>query len=61
MVSEIRLIHDNASSHRCEDVNAFLASGNVLVVNHASYAPDLVHAISFLFPMHKEIMLSGET
>lgn len=57
--SGVHLIHDNASSHRCEDVKAFLASENVHVVNHPPYSPDLSPCDFFLFPRLKK-MLSGK-
>ena len=36
--SRVHLLHDNASSHKCEVVKSFLASEKVKVLNHS---PDL--------------------
>ena len=52
------LLHDNASSHKCEVVKSFLASGQVKVLNHPPYSPDLNPCDFFLFPRLKK-MLSG--
>ena len=38
---ESTLLHDNASSHKCEVVKSFLASEKVKVLNHLPYSPDL--------------------
>ena len=38
--SVVHLLHDNASSHKCE-VKPFLASEKVKVLNHPPYSPDL--------------------
>ena len=38
--SGVHLLHDNASSHKCE-VKSFLASEKVKVLNHPPYSPDL--------------------
>ena len=54
----VHLLHDNASSHKCEVVKSFLASEKVKVLNHPPYSPDLSHCDFFLFPMLKK-MLSG--
>ena len=48
----------NASSHKCEVVQSFLASENVEVLNHPHYSPDLSPCDLFLFPRLKKI-LSG--
>ena len=56
--SGVHLLHDNASSHKCEVVKSFLASGKVEVLNHPSYLPDLSPCDFFLFPRLKK-MLSG--
>ena len=56
--SGVHLLHDNASSHKCEVVKSFLASEKVKVLNHPSYSPDLSPCDFFLFPRLK-IMLSG--
>ena len=54
----VRLLHDNASSHKYEVVKSFLASEKVKVLNHPSYSPDLSTYDFFLFPRLKK-MLSG--
>ena len=56
--SGVHLLHDNASSHKCEVVKSFLASEKVKVLNHPLYSPDLSPCDFFLFPRHKK-MLSG--
>ena len=48
--SEVHLLHDNTSSHKCEVVKSFLASEKVKVLNHAPYSPDLSPCDFFLFP-----------
>ena len=55
--SGVHLLHDNASSHKCEVVKSFLASEKVTVLNHPPYSPDL-SPCDFLFPRLKK-MLSG--
>ena len=39
--SGVHLLHDSASSHKCEVVKSFLASEKVKVLNHPPYSPDL--------------------
>ena len=56
--SGVHLLHDNASSHKCEIVKSFLASEKVKVLNHPPYSPDLSPCDFFLFPVLKK-MLSG--
>ena len=56
--SGVHLLHNNASSHKCEVVKSFLASEKVKVLNHSSYSPDLSPCDFFLFPRLKK-MLSG--
>ena len=56
--SGVHLLHDNASSHKCEVVKTFLASEKVEVLNHPSYLPDLSPYDLFLFPRLKQ-KLSG--
>ena len=56
--SRVHLLHDNASSHKCEVVKSFLASEKVQVLNHLPYSPDLSPCDFFLFPRLKK-MLSG--
>ena len=56
--SGVDLLHDNASSHKCEVVKSFLASEKVNVLNHPPYSPDLSPFDFFLFPRLKK-MFSG--
>ena len=56
--SGVYLLHDNASSHKCEVVKSFLASEKVKVLNHPLYSLDLSPCDFFLFPRLKK-MLSG--
>ena len=56
--SGVHLLHDNASSHKCEVVKSFWASEKVKVLNHPPYSPDLSPCDFFLFPRLKK-MLSG--
>ena len=56
--SGVHLLHNNASSHKCEVVKSFLASEKVKVLNHPPYSPDLSPCDFFLFPRLKK-MLSG--
>ena len=56
--SGVHLLHDNASSHKREVVESFLASEKVKVLNHPPYLPDLSPCDFFLFPKLKK-MLSG--
>ena len=45
--SGVHLLHENASSHKCEVVKSFLASEKVKVLNHPPYSPDWVPVTSF--------------
>ena len=56
--SGVHLLHDNASSHKCEVVKSFLVSEKVKVFNHPTYSTDLSPSDFFLFPRLKK-MLSG--
>ena len=48
--SGVHLLHDNASSHKCEVVvKSFLASEKVKVLNHPPYSPDLSPCDFFFF------------
>ena len=51
------LLHDNASSHKCEVVTgkSFLVSEKVKVLNHPPYSPNLSPCDFFLFPRLKKI------
>ena len=58
--SGVHLLHDNASSHKCEVVKSFLASEKVNVLNHPGwhppYSPDLCPCDFFLFPRLKKML-----
>ena len=56
--SGVHLLHENASSHKCEVVKYCLASEKVKVLNHPPYSPDLIPCDFLLFPRLKK-MLSG--
>ena len=47
--SAVHLLHDNASSHKCEVVKSFLASEKVKVLKHPPCLPDLSPVTSFYF------------
>ena len=53
--SVVHLLHDNASSHKCEVAKSFLASEKVKV-NHQPYSPDLSPCDFFLFPRLKKML-----
>ena len=55
--SGIHLLHDNASSHKCEVVKSFLTSEKVKVLNHPPYSPDLSPCDFFLFPRLRKCFL----
>ena len=54
----VHLLHDNASSHKCEVVKSVLASEKVKALNQPPYSPDLSPCDFVLFPRLKK-MLSG--
>ena len=54
--SGVHLLHDNASSHKCEVVKSFLASEKVKVLNYPPYSPDLSPFDFFLFPRLKKML-----
>ena len=56
--SGVHLLHDNASSHKCEVVKSSLASEKVKVLKRSPYSPDPSPCDFFLFPRLKK-MLSG--
>ena len=58
--SGVHLLHDTASSDKCEVVKSFLFSEKVRVLNHPPYLPDLSPYDFFLFPRLKK-MVSGNT
>ena len=47
--SGVHLLHDRASSHKCEVFKSFLASTKVKVLNHPPYSPTWVPVTSFYF------------
>ena len=51
----VHLLHDNASSHKCEVVKSVLASEKLKVLNHPPYSPDLSPCGFFLFPRLKKM------
>ena len=56
--SGVHLLHDNASSHKCEVVKLFLAFEKEKVLNHPPDSPEPSLCDFFLFPRLKK-MLSG--
>ena len=54
--SGVHLLHDDASSHKCEVVKYFLTSEKVIVLNHPPYSPDLSPCDFFLFPRLKKML-----
>ena len=54
--SGVHLLHDNASSHKCEVVKSFLVSEKVKVLNHPPYSPDLSPCDFLLFPRLKKML-----
>ena len=56
--SGVHLLHDNASSHKCEVVKSFLASEKVKVLNHPPYSPNLSPCdLFFIRPFEKQNVL----
>ena len=56
--SGVHLLHDNASSHKCEVVKSFLASEKVKVLNHPLYIHHTwVPVTSFYFQGFKKMFL----
>ena len=55
--SGVHLLHDNASSQKCEVVKLFLASEKGKVLNRPSYSPDLSPCDFVLFPRLKKCFL----
>ena len=55
--SGVHLLHDNASSHKCEVIKSFLASEKVKVLNQPPYSPDLSPCDFFLFPRLRKYFL----
>ena len=50
----VRLLHDNASSHKAAIVGEFLKQEKVVVLPHPPYSPDLAPCDFFLFPRLKK-------
>ena len=55
--SGVHLLHDNASSHKCEVVKSFLASEKVKVLNHPPSSPDQSPCDSFYFQGFRKCFL----
>ena len=55
----VRLLHDNLLSIKASIVQGFLKQGNVVVLSHPPYSPDLVPCDFFLFQRLKNIFLRG--
>ena len=49
----VRLLHDNAPTHKARIVTDFLASEKVTLLPHPPYSPDLAPCNYFLFPKLK--------
>ena len=47
------LLHDNAPAHKALIIRKFLASKNIVVLNHLSYSPDIAFCDYFLYPKFK--------
>ena len=54
--SGVQLLHDNASSHKCQVVKYFLASEKGESFNHPPYSPDPSPCDFFLFPRLKKVL-----
>jgi hypothetical protein len=50
------LHHDNAPAHTALSVREFLATKQIIVLEHPAYSPDLAPSDFFLFPKIKEIL-----
>lgn len=50
----VKLLHDNASSHKAAVVREFLKHEKVVELPHPPYSPDLAPCDFFLFPMLKK-------
>ena len=55
--SGVRLMHDSASSYKCDIVKSFLASEKVGVVNHQPYSRNLNPYDFLLHPMLKKMII----
>jgi hypothetical protein len=49
------LHHDYAPAHKALSVREFLATKQIIMLEHPAYSPDLVPSDFFLFPKIKEI------
>ena len=56
----VHLLHDNASTHKCEVVKSFLASEKVKVLNHPPYSPDWSPCDFFLFQKLKQMLYGNK-
>lgn len=52
----VRLLHDNASSHKAAIVREFLTQQKVVELPHPPYSPDLAPCDFFLFPRLKKYL-----
>ena len=57
--SKVHLIHDNASTQKCE-VKSFLASEKVKVLNYPPYSPDLSPCDFILFLRLKKMLYGNK-
>ena len=55
-LSGVRLLHDNASSHKAAIVRDFLRQEKVVELPHPPYSPDLAPCDYFLFPRLKKYL-----
>ena len=55
----VRLLHDNASSHKAAIVREYLKQEKVVELPHPPYSPDLAPCDFFLFPRLKKKTLAG--
>ena len=56
--SGVHILHDNAFSHKCEDVKSFLATEKEKVLHYSPYSPDMSPCDFFLFPKLKKCLRS---
>ena len=54
--SGVHLLHDNASSHKCELLSVFFGFWKGDSLNHLPYSPDLSPCDFFLFPRLKKML-----
>ena len=58
--SGVHLLHDNASSHKCEVVKSFLASEKVKILNHSPFSTDLSPCDFFLFTRLNKMLFGNK-